>query len=238
MAAFVVGTITFGSGAWPFTLVLLAFFIPSIVLSRIGRARKTQLVDIGKGGARDAWQVLANGGVATICAALASGGSIAWYGAFAGAYAAATADTWGTEIGTLLKRAPRSILTLRPIATGLSGGITLLGTLAEIGGALWIALVAVSVIAIGLDALPFAPSPTRMILAIGFAGIVGAFADSVLGATLQELRSCPHCGRTCETNPHACGTPTILIRGLTGFSNDLINFSATLVGAIAGFILK
>ncbi len=101
------------SGTWFTTLVLLAFFIPSVALSRIGRARKKQLIDIGKGGARDAWQVLANGGVATLALAfaLAGGATDLLFAAFAGAYAAATADTWGTEIGTLARGMPRSILT-------------------------------------------------------------------------------------------------------------------------------
>ncbi len=123
--------------------MLLAFFLPSVGLSRLGRRRKRELVDIGKGGARDALQVLANGGVATACAVLfALAHDPRWAWAFAGAYAAATADTWATEIGTLARRAPRSIFTLRPIATGLSGGITLPGTLAEVAGALWLGTVA------------------------------------------------------------------------------------------------
>ena len=79
---------------------------------------------------RNAWQVLANGGVAALCALAALGWRIPFAAAFAGAFAAASADTWGTEIGTLSRRPPVSILTFRPHETGLSGGITLLGTAA------------------------------------------------------------------------------------------------------------
>ena len=68
IAAFVVGTLTYGAGTAGFTLILLAFFGSSVVLSRLGRARKRALVDIGKHGARDAMQVIANGGIATACA--------------------------------------------------------------------------------------------------------------------------------------------------------------------------
>jgi len=64
LAAFVVGSVTYASGGIPFTAILLAFFVPSVAVSRIGRTRKRALVDIGKGGPRDALQVLANGGVA------------------------------------------------------------------------------------------------------------------------------------------------------------------------------
>lgn len=242
VAAFVAGTLTYASGTVGFTLVLLAFFVPSVLLSRLGRARKRELVDIGKGGARDAMQVLANGGVATACAvAFAFTHHLVWALAFCGAYAAATADTWGTEIGTLARRTPRSILTLRPVPAGLSGGITLPGTLAEIAGACWIGVLVPAAVVLAyigssgdfgwstvngpwfLLARPFAAVP--------LGGIVGATLDSVLGATLQALRRCDACGRTCETDPHACGDPTRLVRGLGWFTNDLVNLAATLAGA-------
>jgi uncharacterized protein (TIGR00297 family) len=213
--------------------VLLAFFIPSIALSRVGKARKRALVDIGKGGARDAWQVVANGGAATVCAVVfAFTDDPRWAWAFAGAYAAATADTWATEIGTLAKHSPRSIFTLRPIAPGLSGGITLPGTLAEIAGALWI-----GVIALPCLALAAIPVTTRGLLAAVLAGVLGSTLDSVLGASAQELRRCDTCKRTCETDPHVCGTPTRLVRGIAGVSNDLVNLIATIAGAAIAFAL-
>lgn len=250
IAAFAVGTLTYASGTFGFTLVLLAFFVPSVLLSRLGRARKHALVDAGKHGGRDALQVLANGGAATACAVVwVLTHDPRWAFAFAGAYAAATADTWATEIGTLSKRQPRSILTLRPVATGLSGGITVPGTLAEFAGALWIGVLGLAGIA-----LAYAPGtgdfgysfhlsayyPPAMLmalalLAIPIGGIVGAVLDSVLGATLQELRWCVACGRACETDPHVCGQPTQRVRGLRGFSNDAVNLLATAAGAATAF---
>jgi uncharacterized protein (TIGR00297 family) len=253
IAAFVVGTLTFASGTIGFTLVLLAFFVPSVLLSRLGKARKHELVDIGKGGARDALQVLANGGVATVCAvAWAFTYDLQWAMAFAGAYAASTADTWATEIGTLASRPPRSILTLRRLPTGMSGGITLRGTLAEFAGALWIGIIAPPAIVLAyvfgsfdfgwsfayaneLEVVPLAAA--IFVAAISMAGVVGATVDSLLGATLQELRRCDTCDRTCETNPHACGNPTRRVRGLPGISNDAVNFAATLAGAIVATLL-
>jgi uncharacterized protein (TIGR00297 family) len=224
LAALVVGIATLLGGGWPAALVLFAFFVPSVALSRLGRARKRGLVDVGKHGARDAWQVLANGGVAAICAILAWRLGGAWLAAFAGAFAAASADTWGTEIGTLARQAPRSILTFKPLATGLSGGVTIAGTLAEIAGAAIVALVAAL---LGIAA--FVP------VAIG--GVAGALVDSIFGASLQSLRRCPACARDCETDPHACGTPTVARRGVAWFGNDTVNLAATLTGALVAGLL-
>lgn len=209
-AAFVVGTIVFGCGGWPAAAVLFAFFIPSTLVSRIGGKR---------GAPRSGWQVLANGGVAAVCALAATRGGSAFTAAFAGAFAAASADTWGTEIGALSRTPPVSILTLRSVAAGRSGGVTVLGSAATVCGALCVALVA-SVLGIA----PF--------WSVAAGGIAGALLDSVLGASLQALRWCPACECECETRVHDCGAQTTLQRGAGWLENDGVNFAATLGGAI------
>jgi uncharacterized protein (TIGR00297 family) len=208
--AFLVGATVFGSGGWPAAAVLFAFFIPSMLVSRI-RAKHAS--------PRSGWQVLANGGVAAICAFAARGSEGFFAAAFAGAFAAAAADTWGTEIGMLSRTPPVSILTLRPVEAGRSGGVTLLGTAATIGGALCVALVASAV-----RVAPFWSAAAG--------GVAGALLDSVLGASLQALRWCPACECECETRVHRCGSSTVLRRGAAWLENDGVNFAATLGGAI------
>lgn len=224
LAAFIVGTAVYGALGPAGAAVLLAFFLTSIALSRVGRARKKEVVDIPKTGPRDGAQVMANGAVATLCALLYLGGDVRYAIAFAGAFAAANADTWGTEIGMLSWERPRSILTRRPLALGLSGGVTLLGTTAEVAGAL---LVAATSVAVGIGG--FWP--------IAAGGVAGALLDSALGASLQSLRWCPQCRRFCETEPHACGANTTLVRGAAWFGNDAVNAAATAMGAAVAFAL-
>jgi uncharacterized protein (TIGR00297 family) len=199
--------------------------VPAIALSRAGRRRKAALAGTDKRPARDAWQVLANGSVAAACAA-AYGftHSPVLAAAFAGAFAAAAADTWGTEIGTLARNAPRSIVTMRKVAAGLSGGVTLTGTLAEIAGALAVAFTA------------WAAGIAPWWIA-GAAGFAGALVDSVAGATVQALRYCSRCDRLCETDPHVCGSSTAIVRGFPAINNDAVNFLATLTGAAAAAAL-
>jgi uncharacterized protein (TIGR00297 family) len=224
-AAFAIGAIVFGAGGWQAALVLFAFFIPSTLLSRVGRARKRTIIDVGKHGPRDAWQVLANGGVAALCILAAPRFGALYAAAFAGAFAAASADTWGTEIGTLAKGKPRSILSFAPIEPGLSGGMTISGTLATVGGACCVALVAWLA-----HLAPFLP--------IAVAGIAGALFDSILGAGAQALRRCPACGVDCETDPHHCGTPTQLRRGFGWMENDAVNLAATFAGAVVAGVWR
>jgi len=201
--------------------VLFAFFLPAIALSRFGSKRKAAITDTDKRKARDARQVFANGGVAAACAvAYVLTRSPLLAAAFAGALAAAAADTWGTELGTLARSTPRSIVNFRAVARGLSGGVTISGTLAEIGGALVVGLVAW---AVGI-------APWWI---VGVAGFAGALADSLFGATLQALRYCSRCQRLCETDPHLCGSATPVVRGWGAIDNDVVNALATITGAVA-----
>jgi uncharacterized protein (TIGR00297 family) len=221
LAAALVGAAVFGSGGWRNAAVLLAFFVSATALSQIGRnvAGRKDLHTIGKTGPRDGAQVLANGGVGAVCALAALTGNPIWQIAFAASVAAAAADTWGTEIGTLSARAPRSILTGKRVEAGLSGAVSALGILAEVAGALFVAAVAWAVHA----------SPAFFAVAAG--GFGGALVDSVLGASAQALRFCRGCARYCETDPHHCGADTTLVRGMAWLTNDAVNFISTAAAA-------
>src|SRR5437879_10743183 len=132
----------------------------------------------GTGGRRNARQVLANGGVA---AAAALAGS---WPAAAGAIAAATADTWATEIGSFSPVAPRLVTTWERVTRGASGGITPLGTAGGVAGA-------VAIAALALLVEPRGAAPGSAVL-VG-AGVAGTLADSLLGATVQGLYERPGC---------------------------------------------
>ena len=184
----------------------------------MGRERKRLLRGTHEPAPRNAWQVLANGGVAALCAIAAVDAGVPFNAAFAGAFAAASADTWGTEIGTLARRRPVSILTFRSMEPGLSGGVSLLGTVATIAGALCVAVVA--------SLLRVAP-----LWPVAAGGVAGALLDSIVGASLQARQWCPACSCECETPQHYCGTPTTLRRGVRWIQNDAVNLMATLCGA-------
>ncbi len=203
--------------------LLLTFFGTSVLLGRLGRTEKQRRSAsvIAKAGARDAVQVLANGALFGVSAIAATRGTVSWPVAAAGlgALAAATADTWGTEIGMLSRSAPRSVLTGAPLEPGLSGGVSLLGLAATAGGAAVIGLLAAT-----------CGWPVSVAVAAAAGGVVGALADSVLGATLQQRRRSQRTGRLTERLTDADGTPTAKAGGLDWLDNDGVNFAATLIG--------
>jgi uncharacterized protein (TIGR00297 family) len=236
MAAAVAGSVAVAVG-WSWGITLILYFASSTLLSRLGRVekeRRTRAV-VAKGGERDAWQVLANGGVFLVAAIGALlHPQMNWIAIGAGALAASAADTWATEIGTLYGGPPRSILTGRVVETGRSGGITLAGTLASISGAAFIALVVVVTGAAGQSVAAW--HSARAIL---LGGIVGAFADSLIGATMQSRRWCDDCRCETERDVHHCGASTVPRRGIRWLDNDAVNFVSTIVGGLlAAFLAR
>lgn len=228
VAAAVVGTLAIAAG-WSWGFLLLAFFATASALSKLGERRKAELVGpvVQKGGERDVGQVLANGGIYAI-AALGSlvFPSPVWYAAAAGALAASAADTWSTEVGTLAGGEPVSIISARRVPPGTSGGVTLLGTIAGAGGALFIGAGAT----LANWPVPFA--------AAALGGMAGALADSLLGAVLQARRWCDLCAESTERLVHSCGTPTRHAGGVAGFDNDAVNAVCSGVGALVALLLS
>lgn len=229
MAAVAVGTASASAG-WRWATLLICFFVASSLLSRYRHAARQARVGsvIEKGDERDAWQVLANGGVFAVSALLATvSGEPAWGAMALGALAGATADTWATEVGTLAGQAPRSVVSFQPVAPGMSGGVTVAGTIASLTGAGLIAMVGYA-----LGAAHAHPA------AVFAGGVVGSLADSVAGGTIQERRWCDHCAAETERRVHECGEPARVNGGVRGVRNDLVNFLCTLSGGAAAVLMS
>ncbi|MDT7857532.1 DUF92 domain-containing protein [Rubrivirga sp. S365] len=218
--------LAWGGAAW--AAPALTFFVLSSALSRAGRRRKRSAEALAaKGDRRDAAQVAANGGVAAACLAVwAVWPAAPLYGAFVGAFAAAAADTWGTEIGTWAGGRTRRLGVGGRVPPGTSGGVSAAGTAGAAAGALSVALAAV----------PFAPAlGGGAALAVAAAGLAGAFADTALGATLQARFRAPD-GSLTERST-AAGRALPLAAGRRWLGNDGVNLACTLVGAALGALV-
>lgn len=241
VAATLLGTVVFGLGGLVWAILLMVFFITSSGLSHVFKKKKLALDEkFSKGSQRDAGQVLANGGIAgffVILHLFYPHQIFPWLG-FAGALAAANADTWATELGVLSSAGAVLITSGKPVEKGTSGGVSFFGTLAAFCGAGLLALAAAFLSTMAV-ALPFPWEKVFfIIMGISLAGLLGSLVDSLLGATIQAIYRCPVCDKETEKHPlHSCGTPTTLVRGLGWLDNDWVNIGCTLVGGLLGLLI-
>lgn len=227
IAAILIGTAVFACGGLAWAAVMVGFFVLSSGLSKLGAAQKKRLAGVAEQGSRrDVRQVVANGGIPALLAIASLVGYESFFFAlFVGAMAAANADTWSTEIGTLSRRPPRSILTGRAVAAGTSGGVSPLGLLASLAGGLAIGGIAAA-----------AKGDAWYIAAGTMAGIGGSVIDSLLGASIQRLCWCPRCEQPTERLVHRCGARTVRKRGLSFVDNDIVNLLTSFAGALFGAV--
>jgi uncharacterized protein (TIGR00297 family) len=237
IAAFAVGFVVFGLGGVAFAVPLLAFFLSSSILSQVGRKRKQKANSVyQKPGARDAGQVLANGLVPSLLVVgfATSQQTRMLTLIYIAAVAAVNADTWATEIGGLSSM-PWLVTSLRRVEPGASGGVSLLGLTAAAMGAVFIVLTAwLAWPARSVELLWRIDAPEM--IAVSWAGFLAAYADSLLGATLQGQYECKRCKLTTERENH-CGIAATRIRGTRWINNDVVNFITSGVGALAAWLL-
>ena len=211
--------------------MLILYFASSTLLSRVGRARKEERTStiVAKTAGRDAIQVLANGALFAGAAATAiAHPDVRWIALGAGSLAASAADTWATEVGTLAAGEPRSIVGWQRVPAGTSGAVSTIGTIAMLGGSLF---VAVLTLALGWTA--------QVAACVAAGGIAGAVVDSLLGATVQSRRWCEQCARETERTTHDCGAATMPARGVAWMDNDIVNFLSNAAGGLlAGMLLR
>jgi uncharacterized protein (TIGR00297 family) len=167
----------FGAGPGAFAALVLVFALAWIT-TRLGYQRKQKLGTAEPREGRKASQVLANLGVAALCAALnaARPGHSVYPLAMAAALCEAAADTVSSELGQVANQSPRLITTWRAVPAGTNGGVTALGTIAGAGAAFLVSLLCVLTGLLDWKSFGIA----------ALAGVLGMLSDSVLGASLEQ----------------------------------------------------
>jgi uncharacterized protein (TIGR00297 family) len=169
VAGALVGTAILASGGFPAYAVLWGFFLVGSVASKLGYREKARRGTAqARGGRRGAEHVAANCLVAALVAALAPY-QTRWGLVFSSCFAAALADTLGTEFGSLYGKRAFSPISGASVAVGTPGAVSWPGLAAAAAGAAGIGLLGA-----GTGLLPLADA---WIVAV--AGFVGALAESV-----------------------------------------------------------
>lgn len=244
MAAWAVGSLILALGGVVWASALLTFFVTSTVLGRWSGQIIRRRIGVGpsvrkpeKGGRRDAFQVVANGGVPALCA-MASGlrpsvelhvrhlsSTVTFpahglYIAFLAALATANGDTWATEVGAAAPGLPVLITSGKEVRPGTSGAVSYAGTLAAILGTALLSL-----FALGEGIGPF--------VIVCISGMAGVLADSFLGATLQAQWADPSSGELTERHQGS----EKHVRGVAWMCNDQVNALSILLSAALALTL-
>jgi uncharacterized protein (TIGR00297 family) len=165
-----------GAGLGGFS-ALLVLFLLTWAATRVGYAHKQRLGTAEPHGGRNAAQVLANVGVAALCAVLfALFRDQRLLVAFGAALAEAAADTVSSEIGQALGGTPRLVTNWKPVVAGTDGAISVGGTVAGAAAAVLVGLTCALTRVLGW----------HQFMTCAVAGTFGMIADSLLGATIER----------------------------------------------------
>jgi uncharacterized protein (TIGR00297 family) len=175
LSAYILGIYLFLGLDYRWGITLLFFFVSSTVFTWMHRSIKKKG---GRKRGRNVWQVSANSAVA-VASSLACilTGNIIFIYFFVAAAAAATGDTWASELGPLLNKNCLSLSDLKIRTAGVSGGVSLFGTIAAAAGSF-----STSMLGFWLF---FQRTDISVIILLAAAGFLAVFIDSLLGAFIE-----------------------------------------------------
>ena len=180
-----------------------------------------------KGGTRRFSQIMANGTAGCVCillyALLEAPAFLIGY--YCSIYEVLS-DSIASDVGVLSKREPRDICTGKVLPRGISGGISLLGSVSSGAACLGMGLVT------GL-VLELSAPQTATIIAVPYCGML---VDSIIGSLIQVKYRCSVCGALTEKQIH-CGAPAVICGGRRSINNSTVNFICTVLSAVLGTVI-
>lgn len=220
VAAVILGSTVVLFSGWIWLLPLAFFLLSSSLISRIpflkGKGKATKA-----GRPRDWKQVFCNGAVYGILSTVYSLSPAVYqsdmYLLMLISMAVATSDTWASEIGVGFGGKVIDLVRLKSVDAGISGGISLAGTIGSMLGAFAIA-------AFSFFLLADAANPSFVFLLIATAGFLGMLADSFLGSVFQGK----YIKSTGEWSDFAT-QDSRLKSGFQMIDNDLVNLISQII---------
>jgi len=217
----IMACVLYFAGGFAWLVPPLLFLSTSTIFSRVFALSKS------RDRTRNFYQVFANGGIALIL-------GIVYYfyshsfipSLIVLVFSSANADTWATEFGGRFGGKPVSLRTFEKTDAGISGSISLIGTIASLAGSFFIMLIAVLINIVNPDHL----------LILTIIGFSAALFDSFLGAWLQGIWI-DNKGRFYEDNYPEKHNNLKQIQGIKFINNDCVNFLSSLMSVLVALAL-
>lgn len=182
----ILGTLLLGSLDWPGWWAVVLYLGLGSLVTRLGfRRKQAEGLAESRGGRRgpeNVWGSAATGAALALLSLLPSAPVTLLRLGFAASFSAKLADTCGSEIGKRWGRHTVLITSLRPVAPGSEGAISLEGTAASLVGS---GLMAALMLVLGLGAAS-AVSPGAVWLLVTVVGLAATLIESLIGASAQQ----------------------------------------------------
>ncbi len=202
-------------------LIPLFFFFGSSALIAKLFPTNSKSTDKKHGKPRDYFQVICNGFPYVVASSFADFTPDLTFILLGTAMAAATADTWSSEIGMYFKGTTVDIFNFRKQSPGVSGGMSWQGSLAGLLGSLLVAVICSYLTFKNLN-----PMYIKMVTGFGFLGMC---LDSLLGSLFQVKYQKK--GNFSDTKKSGYRYQS----GLKWMTNDMVNlWSNSLIVLLAG----
>lgn len=220
--------VTFFEKSIVFVVFSAALFLFEALVSAVSKKiREKQSGEKKEHSQRNAFQVIACGGITVLCCVLDYffNNEIFIFIALL-ALVEEFSDSLCSGFGVLTKGKTIDILHFKEVEKGISGGISLFGTLVGLLTGFAFLLVPYFY---GLITLP-------EYIVLSSLSFVGVMIDSVLGSGIQALYQCEVCQKLVEKKTH-CESPTKMVKGFGWCDNVMVNAISGILISLVGAIV-
>ena len=207
-------------------VLMLSFLLLSVCADKAKGKAKKQTNGPDEEGKRDHVQVFANGFIPSLLALLyLLTNSYVFIIGYSAALAECLADTFASGIGAFSKTA-YDPFRMKKVENGLSGGMSVIGTLTALVSPFVFLLISV-----GFGAIYW-----NVFIICGASAFIGTVIDSMLGSLVQAKYKCKKCGLIIEKEYH-CLEKADLISGTSYVDNNTVNLISCFASAMIAMIV-
>lgn len=237
IAAAILGGIILALAGWAFASTTAGLFLITALLSE-RQVRLESGETNGSDQRRNLNQIIANGillGALAVLHRVTQENSL-FLAAYLGCAGAVAGDTWATGATQFTTARPRLLTSRRPVPAGTPGAVSSVGiVLTALAGLCASLLYLFVAIVLAGATVSIANSVTLTIAAITGA-VTGSLFDSYLGAACQALYTDAQ-GVLTDQREADDSSANAYVRGWRWLSNDLVNFSNSIAGALAALVV-